>query len=366
MQVRFSFPNSELIFWTSAGIAALVVIGILLRWLDRHRRKRLAQFVDAGLAPRLLAGYHEALRKPLTVVLLLGFAGLALTFAQPHWGETWQEMRSVSRDIMVVLDTSESMRASDLLPSRLERAKQKIAALLDTARGDRFGLIAFAGAAALQCPLTLDHAYFRAVLNAVDTDTISRKGTDIAAALDEAGRVFREERKQSLDYNRNARAVLLISDGEDIPGNAVTAAEKLSEYARIFVIGVGSSEGGVLRRSDWAVSHGRRSELEETHVSVLDEETLMRIATMGNGAYVRSQADSSDVMQMLDLLKSLSARDARSEVRHQLVNRYQWPLAFAIFCFAGEGVWLVLLPWLRRKREHSDEGKVRAGGWLRA
>ena len=118
-------------------------------------------------------------------------------------------MRKLSRYFLVCFDISESMRATDLLPSRLERAKQKVVTLVDNSPGDRFGLIAFTGAAGLQCPLTLDHGYFKAVLGAVDTDSISREGTYIAAALAGAVDVFKDEDTKMDEFARDTRAILL-------------------------------------------------------------------------------------------------------------------------------------------------------------
>ena len=226
MKFAFIFPLSQLHWWLGLAIAAMTLIVLGLRVLERHRQRRLETFVDAGLAPRLLAGYDPAVRRPLFWLTVAGFACLALTFAQPHWGQTWQEIRKQSHDIIVCVDTSESMRAANPLPTRLDRAKQKILSILDRSSGDRFGLVAFAGASALECPLTHDQGYFKAVLNALDTDTISMEGTDIASAIREASKTFRDESEKSGVYDNTTRAVLLISDGEQVSGDAVAEAEK--------------------------------------------------------------------------------------------------------------------------------------------
>jgi Ca-activated chloride channel family protein len=328
-------------------LAALALVVLALRWVSRRRHERLATFVEAKLASRLVLGADAALRRPLSWFTFLGFLFLAVTFAQPHWGRAWQEVHQRSRDIIVCLDTSESMRAENPLPNRLGRSKQKIRSLMDLARGDRFGLIAFSGGAALQCPLTLDHGYFRSVLNAVDTDTISMEGTDIAAALREAAALFREDEVGS---SRNNRAILLISDGEQVVGDVVEAAEEVSELARVFVIGVGHPEGVEVEYPQWMVPHAEGRRKIEPHLSKLDEETLKRVAAAGSGAYTRAQADNWDIEQIFENLEVLATRDVGSDVRLRMVNRYQWPLLLALACFAAEGVWLVLMPWFRRWR----------------
>ena len=262
-------------------------------------------------------------------------------------------MDRLSRDIMICLDTSESMLAKNPLPNRLERSKQKILALIDRAPGDRYGLVAFSGGAELQCPLTHDQGYFRAVLNAVDTDTISYEGTDIAAALHEATEVFKEDAEQTGDYNKDARAILLISDGEQVAGDAVEAAEEAARYARVYVIGVGDPNGAEIRIPD-LVRRTTRGGGEATHLSKLDEDTLIKVAQFGQGGYIRTTPDNRDIEEIHGHIEKLAARSADSDIRFHLVNRYQWPLALAILCFAAEGLWVAVLPkfryWGRRFR----------------
>ncbi len=349
--MEFAVPLSRLPIWLGVIAAGLIAVALILSWFDRRHQNRLHRFVDFGLASRLLPHYDATVRRPLSILTLAGFAFLALALLQPHWGHAWQEVKQYSRDMLIVLDTSESMRAENPLPSRIERAKQEINRLVANAPGDRFGLIAFAGAAAIQCPLTLDHGYFRTVLNAVNTDTISRKGSNIESGLREALKVFKEEAERSADYDPNSRAVLLISDGEEVGGDAVAAAEELAEYARIFVIGVGDPEGTVIRLPEHLRRYAQGRDIPQTHVSKLDEETLMRIAATGGGAYTRSQVDSWGTEQLYDRFRSISAREVGGEVRQQRVNRYQWPLMLAILCFMSQGVWLVLMPWVRQWRQ---------------
>lgn len=348
--MAFIFPLRHLHWWLGAGILAVALIALGLRVLEMRRRRRLYAFVEADLAPRLLPGYDAAVRRPLFWLSLLGFVGLAFTFAQPHWGASWQEVRQLSHDVVVCLDTSESMRAANPLPTRLERAKQKIYSLIDKSPGDRFSLVAFAGGSALQCPLTHDHGYFKVVLDATDTDAVSRKGTDIAAALRECAKLFKEETESNGIMDRDTRMILLISDGEQVSGDAVAEAENVSQYARIYVIGVGDPNGTEVMMPDWMGRYVKVMDGNKPHLSKLDEETLQRIASAGNGGYIRSTPDNSDIDQIFAEIQSLAARRSSSDVRLRLVNRYQWPLAFAILCFAGEGFWIALMPLIRAWR----------------
>lgn len=350
MSLGFAFPLRQLHLWLGVAVIAMALIILGLRTLEKRRRARLNLFVEANLAPRLIVGFNERLRRPLFWLTVLGFAFLALTFAQPHWGQAWQEMRRQSHDVMVVLDTSESMRAANPLPSRIDRAKQKIQSLLDRAPGDRFGLIAFSGAAALQCPLTHDLGYFKAVLNAIDTDTISMEGTHLQEALHEAVEAYKKEAETTGLVDRDSRAILLISDGEAVAGDAVAEAEKAAEYAHVYVIGVGDPNGAEVELPEWMGRYVNVPAGNRKHVSRLDEEGLERVALAGKGAYIRSTPDNTDVNMIYDQVENLKAYSASSDVRLRLVNRYQWPLAAAIFCFLAEGAWLAMLPWIRRAR----------------
>lgn len=357
MNIEFAFPWRELPWWLLFSGLALGAIAFLLRRFEQTRSVRLHRFVDLELAPRLLIGHDARLRRPLFWLTFLGFASMALSFAQPHWGEQWLEVTRRSHDILIVLDVSESMRATDMLPNRLDRAKQKIASILDRSRGDRFGLVAFSGTAELMCPLTLDTGYFRTVLNAVDTDSIGMEGTDIGAALEEAIKTFRELDEETDDYAVDSRAILLISDGEQVAGDAVAVAAEASKYARVFVIGVGDPDGIEVAFSALDGQRGRRTLTGETHFSKLDEETLSRIAMEGKGGYITSTPDNGDIEQIYELTQQLATKNVSGNLRLQSVNRYQIPLAVAIALFAAEGLWLAVLPWLRDRRERSRHGR---------
>jgi len=336
--------------WLPLAALALAALGYGLHWLERRRQRRVQQFADAALTPRLLVGYDERVRRPLWWLMVLGFAALALTIAQPHWGQAWQQVNKQSRDILVLLDTSESMNATDLTPSRLARAKYKVASLMERLSGDRFGLIAFSGGAALQCPPTNDHGYFRAVLDAVDTDTLSLEGTDIGSAFREAMNAFRGDGGSDSEWQRENRAILLISDGEQVAGDALAEAEEASRYARIYVMGVGDPRGTEVTLPEMMSQYGRGGTRPATHVSKLDEDTLIEIAKVGNGRYVRSQADDWDVDRIHEFMADVSARATSDDLRLRLVNRFQWPLAVAIFFFTAEGIWWGLMPLVRRWR----------------
>lgn len=340
---------NQLALWLIVGAVTLAVIAWALRALERRRETRLGHFVELALASRLLPGYDAVFRKPLFWLTMGGFTALLVALAQPHWGEVPTELYQQSRDVLVCLDVSESMNADDLAPSRIERAKQKIEALVRKNPGDRFGLVIFSGAAELVCPLTLDHAYFKAVLDAVDTDSLSIEGTDISAALRTAIESLQEQDEVAGVNEAAFRAIVLISDGEQVQGDSPAYAHSIAEYARFFVVGVGHPNGALVSYSV-PTGRGRQRQPMEPHLSVLDEKTLSRIATAGGGAYVRATPDNSDIEELNQMIETLAARETAGGVKLSLSNRYQWPLGIALACFLLEGVWLVILPHLRERR----------------
>lgn len=362
MNVQFVFPLRQWPWWAFLAAAVLLGLASLLRSLERQRESRLYAFVAADLAPRLLVGYDARIRRPLFWFALAGTACLAVTFAQPRWGEAWVQAVRGSRDILVLLDTSESMNAANPAPNRLVRARQKIESLLELCPGDRFGLIAFSGEAALECPLTRDHAYFRSVLATVDTNTLNEEGTDIAEALQQAAAVFAEDVRRSSAPGRSHRAIVLCSDGEQVSGDGIKAAAEIGRLSGIYVLGIGDLKGGEVRLPSWMREYLRSSEAGQPHVSRLDEKTLSEIAVQGGGMYIRSTPDNADVARIRDELQAVAAHRTPGEMRYSLVNRYRWPLSLAIGFFAAEGAWLALMPRIRRRRLAREAHAVRETG----
>lgn len=359
MSFQFAFPMGQWPVWAGLGVVCLVALHLGLRYLDGLRDKRLHAFVEAALAPRLLEGFDHRLRRPLHWLLMVGLAALLLAFAQPQWGQGVIALGREGRDVLVLLDTSESMNAANPAPSRLAKARQKIESLLDQLPGDRVGLIAFSGGTALSCPLTLDHAHLRNALLAVDTNTIDEEGTNIEAALQAAADTFQEEAERSGEDNRQSRAVILISDGEQVSGDAIAKAQALGKMATVCVLGIGDPNGALVEYPNFNLRYGAEPPNRAPHLSKLDEDSLAKVATEGQGTYVRATSDDRDVDHIVSAMQSLSSRAVSGELRFNMVNRYQWPLAVALLSFMLEGLWLVLMPlvrdrWSRRRRAKED------------
>jgi Ca-activated chloride channel family protein len=335
------------------AIPVLLAAGVLfLLWRERRARRRLETFADAGLAARLVAGHSRRRFWIKNSLLLLGFALLFLSLARPQWGVRWEKAESRGIDILFALDTSRSMLAEDVTPNRLERSKLAILDLLEKVRGDRVGLVAFAGEAFLQCPLTLDYQAFRQTLTALDTQSIPSGGTDVAAAIDEAAAYFEE--------SENTRLLLLLTDGEDLEAEGVARArEAAGDGIRILTVGVGSPRGELIPITG---PDGERDYLrDETGdpvQSALDEETLRRVASVTKGIYAPLGPTSRGLEEVYAYsLQQMEARERSETLQRIPVDRFQWPLLAAIFL-------LLLEPFLPTRSRRREKGTLPAASLL--
>src|SRR6266576_2635619 len=241
-------------------------------WSRRERQRLLRQFVEARLLPNLLSGLSQPRRKIRLACVIFAVVLLMIALARPQWGFSWEETKQRGLDIVVAIDTSKSMLAEDITPNRLARAKLAALDLMQQAKSDRLGLVAFAGSAFLQCPLTIDDAAFRQSVDSLDVNIIPQGGTALAQAIETALTAFKE--------GENYKVMVLFTDGEDQDSGALAAAEKAAASdLRIFTIGIGSAEGELLRVKD---AKGRTDYIRDEQGNVvkshLNETLLQQIA----------------------------------------------------------------------------------------
>src|SRR5215471_1434302 len=223
--------------WLLLGLIACVALLWRYRRFDARQRDELKKFASANLIAQLTASVSTQRRRFKRVLVVTGIACLAVALARPLVGFRWEEARRKGLDLLFAVDCSKSMLAQDVKPDRLTRAKMAVEDLVGRMDGDRVGLIAFAGNAFLQCPLTLDYDAFRQSLDALDTKIIPRGGTDIAAAIQEAEAVFKTRTAAE-------KILVLITDGEDLGGEGVAAAKEAAKNGvKIFAVGVGTTTG---------------------------------------------------------------------------------------------------------------------------
>ncbi|MFU8847378.1 MAG: VWA domain-containing protein [Opitutales bacterium] len=309
-------------------VITLLGIGLIaFGW--RKRSRLLGQFAAARLLETLTEKASPARRLLKSALIVAALATLGLALARPQYGVEWSERKGRGLDIVFVLDSSRSMLATDLRPSRLERAKLAILDLIDRLENDRVGLVAFAGQAFLQTPPTLDYGAFRESLKATDPSILSRGGSDLGRAIEEAAKAFPSE--------RNVKVVVLLTDGEDLGGRAVASARAAAEAGiQIFTIGIGTPEGEYLRiRNSQGIEEFVRDASGQPVRSQLDEATLQEIAQLTSGSYTRLGGGSLEVLYE-SVLTTLPREERRSELQEIPIERFQWLLAAALACLILE------------------------------
>jgi Ca-activated chloride channel family protein len=301
-------------------------------WAWRKRQSLLTQFIQARLLPGLTIGASATRHKVRLAAIVGAVAFLILALARPQWGAQWEEVQQRGLDIVVAIDTSKSMLAEDIAPNRLARAKLAALDLMQQAKSDRMGLVAFAGLAYLQCPLTIDEAAFRQSVDALDVNTISQGGTAIAEAIETAQTAFKE--------GENYKVVVLLTDGEDQDSGALEAAKKAAQAGvRIYTVGIGTAAGDILR------ADSVRDEQGNVVKSHLNEELLQRIAGACEGTFYLPLRGAKTIDTLYAELAKLPKSEHKEKLVKRLQERFQWPLAAAILLLLVE----MLFP--ERKRE---------------
>ena len=305
-----------------------------LWWAARKRRQLLTAFVQARLLPELTAGISPGMEQLRRLMLVAACAALIIAIARPQWGFTWEESRQMGLDIVVAIDTSKSMLAEDIAPNRLARAKLAALDLMQTAKSDRLGLVAFAGGAFLQCPMTIDDAAFRQSVEMLDVNTLPQGGTAIAEAIQTAQAAFKE--------GDSHKILVLFTDGEDQDSNAVEAAKRAAEAGlRIFTVGIGSSDGELIPIRD---AKGRTEYVKDDAGNVvksrLNETMLKEIAEAGSGFYLPMRGAKVIDTLYQNGLAPLPKSESEARLYKHYHEQYHWPLALAILLLAVE----ILLP----------------------
>lgn len=303
----------------------LPILGCFLVWAWRRKQRLVGQFVQSKLLSTLTIGVSLQRQKLRLVLVFAAAAFLLLSLARPQWGFEWQEARQQGLDILVAVDTSRSMLAEDIRPNRLARAKMAVLDLMKAAKTDRLGLIAFAGSAFLECPLTHDEEAFRESLEALNAGIIPQGGTSLGDAIDTAVAAFGKN-------DGNHRVLVLFTDGEDHDSEALQAAERAAKAGlKIFTIGVGTSEGELLRTFD---EQGNPVYLKDDQGQVvkshLNETLLRQIATASGAFYLPLQGARPIETLYARGLASLPKSEANAITTRVLHERYHWFVALAI------------------------------------
>ncbi len=302
-------------------------------------------FAHKDVLSSLILSVNDNNKKWKMVLVLISVFLIIFSMMRPQWGFEWKEVTRSGLDIIIALDTSKSMLAEDVKPNRLERSKLAVKDLIKKLQGDRLGLIAFAGNAFLQCPLTADYNGFMLSLDDLDVHTIPKGGTSLSNAVRVALDSYEGSKKKY-------KILVIITDGEDHEGNAQHWAEKAKEKGiKIFTIGIGTKEGEIIPITD---ESGRKIYLKDKSGNVvktrLDETTLQQIALSTGGSYLKS----TNTEFGLDLiyeekLSKMERREIKNKMVKQYNEKFRIPLVIALLLLSIE-------PFIRERRAEKRSG----------
>ena len=318
----------QLLYWLPLALPLAWALFALLR----RRRAALAQLVDPALLGVLAPAWNPARAQSRLVLRVLALALLVVALARPQWGFHWEDVRRQGLDLLVVLDTSRSMMASDIKPTRLQQAKWGIRDLLRHLRGDRVGLVPFSGSSILQCPLTIDYAAFTMTLDDVYSGLIPRGGTAIEQALRTAVAAFPADRTAD-------RVILLITDGEDHEGDPLALLPELKEKGiRVYTIGIGTLEGEMVPAGDGQGGYfkDRQGQIVKT---ALKEDVLQKLALGTGGTYVRSAPGDTGLERVFnESIANLKRTEQENRTAKIYEERFVWPIVAALLLLAWEAL----------------------------
>lgn len=311
---------------------SMLILIVFFIWVMRRRRKLLERFVDRNLLNDMTGSASTARKTVKIIMMITAFFLMMVALARPQWGFEWEEIKRSGLDMLIAIDVSKSMLATDVKPNRLERSKFAVKDLIRKLNGDRVGLIAFAGTAFLQCPLTIDYNGFALTLDDLSPTTIPKGGTAISSAIDEAIEAFKGPEKKY-------KVMVIITDGEDLEGDAVATARKAANLGiKIYCIGVGSVEGELISVVDEGGRRGYLADRSGNAVkSRLNEDILKQIAISTGGSYVHATQSEFGLTLLYDKsISRLEKKDIESKMRKHYQERFQIFLAIALALLFAE------------------------------
>jgi len=314
--------DEKIWFWTILVIPAIVLVFILVQVWKKSAQKK---FANLALLKRLSP--NQSLFKSVLklIVLCAAFMFLVLALVNPKIGTKLETVRSQGVDIVFAVDVSKSMLAEDIAPNRIEKSKQLVTQIINSLGSDRVGIIAYAGKAFPQLPITTDYAASKMFLQNMNTDMMTSQGTAIREAIELAKTYYDDEEQTN-------RILVIISDGEDHEGDAAEIAEEANDQGiRIFTIGVGNESGGPIPiKRNGVILNYKKDRNGETVITKLNEDTLREIAQEANGVYINGSSTSEVVDTIKDLLDKMDKKEFESKQIADFKDQFQWFLGFGI------------------------------------
>jgi Ca-activated chloride channel family protein len=330
--MSFTHPHFAEPRWLWLAILGPLVLAGLQWYSSIARKKQLSQLAAPHFLSELIRSHSPLRRGFKNLILILTLAGLGLALARPQWGEQEESGQMLGEDIVFVLDCSRSMLAADVTPSRLQRAKLAILDFIHRRSHSRVGLVAFAGQAFLQCPLTFDYSAFEEALYAMDDKTIPIPGTDIGGGLDEGFR--------AMDKGNRDKLLVVLTDGEDLEKGGIRTAESLAKQGvTIYTIGIGTPAGAEIQIIN---EQGRPELLRDSKGEVvhshLDETTLRSIAQATKGAYFPLGPLGEGLSRVRVALDTRSRTSGSSQGHKFGVDRFHAFVAAGVFLLVAESL----------------------------
>jgi len=286
------------------------------------------------LMDSIVASVSKRKQKIKAVFVIAALLFIIFSLVQPKWGYHWEDVERRGIDLVVAVDTSRSMLADDIKPNRLQAAKREISDLINVIDGDRVGLVAFAGTAFLQCPLTLDYGAFNLFLDDINTNLIPVGGTSFGEAIKKSMSAFSSKLKKH-------KAIVLITDGEDHQGNAMEMAKAAKEQGIVvYTVGVGKKEGAYIRLKD---GKGNETLLKDREGQVvktrLDEVLLNKIALETGGAYTPAYGTQWGLANIYtNIIGNMEEKQLGGRKIKLYENRFQIPLFIALILIMLESL----------------------------
>jgi Ca-activated chloride channel family protein len=330
--MKFGHPENLKLLWLIIPIVGLLVYALV------KKVSALERFGESKLMKVLAASVSRSRQVWKVVFISLAAVCLIFAYAAPQIGERLKEVKRQGIDIVIALDVSTSMRAEDVKPSRLEKAKYEIINFLEKLGGDRVALVVFAGEAFTQCPMTLDKSAVKMFLDVVSTDAIELQGTSIVGAVQEAIKVFRDSES---DDNRTIRnkVLIIVSDGEDNDQGIDYAIDRAtSQDLKVFTVGIGSGTGVPIPIYD---KQGNRIDFKKDRqgqvvTTKLEEFNLQKIADKTGGTYFRVDAQGSNFDRIFIELQNMQKQEFASKEMLDYDDKFQYLVGIAIFLLVLE------------------------------
>ncbi|MDD4210712.1 MAG: VWA domain-containing protein, partial [Bacteroidales bacterium] len=327
----FRFEN-EYMFYGLGVVAVFLFLYIYIRW---RQKKALFAFGEKQLIAGLMPEYSGRMKTFKFIIICFIYICLVFALANPQIGAGMEKGKRKGIDIMYCLDVSNSMLAQDYTPNRLESAKRALLLSIDKLKGDRIGLVVFAGKSYVQLPITSDYAAAKTFISNVDTRSISEQGTDIAAAIDMAA-VSMLAPKSSTTASQNPtvnKVIVVISDGEDHATDAVEMAKEASKQGiKIYTIGIGNVEGEPIPVKTYGGEKQYKKDQDgNTVITRLNEEILKEVADAGNGKYVYASNAIVGFEILNKELEMIEKAEIEDVVFKKYNSKYYIPLWIAFF-----------------------------------